>query len=118
MYRQRGAALSGVLFWGAVLALAVLLGTKIVPEILDYYQIKKSVAATAMNANGKTEQEIRAIYSTYAEAENIRTIAPADLEISRAGGKVVIAFGYERKIPLFPNVSLLVDFHGASAGRE
>ena len=32
-------------------------------------------------------------------------------------GKVVIEFAYEKRIPLFLNVSLLIDYQGSTAGQ-
>ena len=80
------------------------------------YLIKKGVTATAANANGKTVAEIRAMYGKYAEVDHTQTVSPADLDISKEGGEVVIAFAYEKRIPLFWNVSLLIDYKGSTAG--
>lgn len=38
------------------------------------------------------------------------------LEVTKDGGKIVIEFGYEKRIPLFWNVSLLIDYKGSTAG--
>jgi hypothetical protein len=118
MKNQRGIALSGLIFWGIVLAAVAMLTIKVLPEVLDFYKIKKSVKSTAINSSGKTVPEIRTIYSKYAEVENIQTITPADLDVSKESGEVVISFAYEKRIPLFYNVSLLINFEGSSAGRE
>ena len=40
----------------------------------------------------------------------------SQLEISKDGGRIVIEFSYEKRIPLFWNVSLLIDYKGSSAG--
>ena len=118
MNKQRGIALSGLIFWGVIIAAVALLVIKVMPEVVDYYKINKSVKSTAANASGKTVGEIREAYSKYAEIEHIKTVTPADLDISKEGSSVVIAFSYETRIPLFANVSLLIDFQGSSSGRE
>lgn len=118
MKNQRGIALTSLLFWGIILAIVAMLTVKVLPEVVDYYKIKKSVKSTAINSIGKTVPEIRTIYSKYAEVENIQQITPADLDITKEGGDVVISFAYERRIPLVYNVSLLITFVGSSAGRE
>lgn len=53
----------------------------------------------------------------YADINQISTIKGADLDISKDGNEIIIAFEYERRIPLFYNVSLLIDFQGSSSGR-
>jgi hypothetical protein len=118
MKNQRGIALTSVIFWGFILAILVMLTVKVLPDVVDYYKIKKSVKSTAANASGKTVPEIRNIYSKYAEVENVNEITPADLDITKESGEIVISFAYERRIPLFYNVSLLINFEGTSAGRE
>lgn len=118
MKAQRGVALSGLLYWGVIFAVVAMVGIKVVPEVIDYYKIKKSVTSTAANASSKTVPEIRVAYSKYAEIEHISTITPADLDISKEGSDVVISFAYEKRIPLFTNVSLLINFEGSASGRE
>ena len=117
MNNQRGVTLSGLMVWGIIIAMVAILGMKVLPEVIDYYKIKKIVASTAANASGKTVPEIRAIYGKYADVDHIQTITPADLDISKEGNEVVIAFAYEKRIPLFGNVSLLIDFEGSSSER-
>ncbi len=118
MKKQLGVAISGLMIWGVVIAIVAMLGIKVAPEVIDYYKIKKGVTATAANANGKTVAEIRAMYGKYAEVDHTQTLSPADLDISKEGGEVVIAFSYEKRIPLFANVSLLIEFEGSSSGQE
>lgn len=117
MRHQRGVSLSGLLIWGFIIAVVALLGLRVAPEVIDYYKIKKIVASTAANASGKTVTEIRSIFGKYADVDHIQTITPADLDISKEGNEVVIAFAYEKRIPLFLNVSLLIDFQGSSSQR-
>lgn len=117
MRHQRGVSLSGLLIWGFIIAVVALLGLRVAPEVIDYYKIKKIVASTAANASGKTVPEIRSIFGKYADVDHIQTITPADLDISKEGNEVVIAFAYEKRIPLFLNVSLLIDFQGSSSQR-
>ncbi len=114
---QRGVSLTGLLFWGIIIALVAVVGIKVAPEVIEFYKIKKVVAATANNAGDKTVNEIRAIYDRYANIDQISAIQPADLDITKEGGRVVVGFAYEKRIPLFLNVSLLLDFEGSSSGR-
>ena len=117
MRHQRGVSLSGLLVWGAVIAAVALLGIRVAPDVIDYYKIKKIVASTAANSSGKTVPEIRTIFGKFADVDHIETITAADLDISKEGNEVVIAFEYEKRIPLFLNVSLLIEFQGSSSER-
>ena len=117
MRKQRGIALSGLLFWGIVIALVAVLGIKVAPECITYYKILKATQAVAANSNGKTVSEVRTAFGKYMDVEHVSTITPADLDISKEGNEIIVAFSYEKRIPLFYNVSLLIDFQGSSSGR-
>ncbi|MBK7326901.1 MAG: DUF4845 domain-containing protein [Propionivibrio sp.] len=116
MKNQRGVAISGLLLWGFVIVIVALLGMKVVPEYMDYFQILKSVKSISKDSSGQTVADIRNAYDRYADINNIKTIAGTDLDISKEDNTVVIAFAYETRIPLFYNVSLLIDFRGSSSG--
>ena len=116
MNSQRGLALSSLLFWGIIIALLAVLGMKVGPEYLEYYKIMKSVKSISAGASGQTVPAIRAAYDKYADVNYITTLKGADLDISKDSNGVIIAFAYERRIPLFYNVSLVIDFEGSSSG--
>lgn len=118
MKKQRGVALSGVLVWGIIISLVAVLAMKVVPEYVTYFKILKDVKAVALNSSGKTVPEIRASFAKYMEVEHVSTITPADLDITKEGNTIVIGFSYEKRIPLFYNISLLIDFEGSSAGHD
>jgi hypothetical protein len=116
--KQRGVAISGLLFWGVIIALVAVLGIKVAPEYLTYFKILKATKAVAISSSGKTVPEIRTTFGKYMEVEHVSTITPADLDISKEGNDIVIGFAYEKRIPLAYNISLLIDFEGSSSGRD
>jgi Domain of unknown function (DUF4845) len=115
MNRQRGVALSGLIFWGMVLSIVAVLGMKVAPQYLEYFSIVKAVKSVAAQAQGKTVSEIRMDFGKQMSAGYFTEIQASDLDISKSGNEVVISFSYEKRIPLFLNVSLLIDFQGSSA---
>lgn len=115
MCKQRGMALPGLIFWGIFIALAFTLGIKVAPEYFDYYKIKKSAKAVSTESNGKTLFEIRTAFDKHLAINHINTIKGSDLDISKEGNEIIISFDYERRIPLFHNISLLIDFQGSSS---
>ena len=46
MKHQRGVALSGLIFWGVVIAMVAVLGMKVVPTTIEYYKILKDAKAS------------------------------------------------------------------------
>lgn len=112
---QRGISLSGLLVGAMVLAMVALLGMKVVPEIIEYQQILKTVKAVSVDPDAKTS--VRAARDSFirrAMIDNIKVITPEELEITKDGSDLVISFAYERRIPLFMNASLLLYFEGSS----
>ena len=112
MNKQRGVAISDLILWGIVISILALLGMKAGPEYLEFYKIQKSVKSISAGSSDQTVAGIRAAYDRYADVNYITTLKGTDLDISKEGNGVVIAFAYERRIPLFFNVSLLLEFEG------
>lgn len=112
---QRGVGLSGLLFWSVILALLALLGMKLAPAYIDYFSILKAVKTVAMQAPGKTVSEIRMDFSKQEQIGYFKDIKASELDISKNGNEVVVSFSYEKRIPLFLNINLLIDFQGSSA---
>lgn len=118
MNKQKGVSLSGLMFWGVVVAMVALLVIKVAPSTIEFYKIKKGITATAQGAKpDMTVAELRAAYSKYAEIDHISDITPADLDISKDGNQVVISVAYDKKVPLFGPVSLLIEYQASSAGK-
>ena len=116
--RQRGLALSALLLWGVGIAMVAILVIRVLPDVIEYSKIKHAVKAVASESAGKTVAEIRHAFGQYAEVEHIKGFGPADLEIFKEENQVVVAFAYEKRIPLLGNVSLLIDFSGSSSARD
>lgn len=116
MKYQRGVAISGLIFWGVVLVLVAVLGMKVAPTTIEYYKILKSAQGTvAKMGPDSTVADVRNTFDRFAEIDMLE-FSSKELDISKEGGKIVIEFAYEKRIPLFANVSLLIDYQG-SAGR-
>jgi hypothetical protein len=118
MNRQRGVSISGFLLWGVAFALCAGLVMKLFPVVLEYYTTLQDVKAVAASSRGLTVSEIRKAYGKYVDIDQLTMVAPTDLDISKDGDQVVIAFAYEARVPLFANVSLLIDFQASSSGRK
>ncbi len=116
MKHQRGVALSGLLFWGIIIALVAILGMKVAPTTIEYFKIKKDAESTlAKMGPDSTVADVRTTFNRFAEIDHLE-FSSKDLEISKENGKIVIDFAYDKRIPLFANVSLLIEYKG-SAGR-
>lgn len=116
MNQQRGLSLSSLLVWCVVIVLVVTTAMKVVPSLIEYQAVLKTVKTVAAEATeGVTVSDLKASFKKYAEVNNFSSVTANDLVISKEGGKVVISFSYEKKIPLFWNASLLIDYNGSSS---
>jgi len=116
MKYQRGVSLNGLMIGGAVFAMVALVAMKTAPEYMEYGAAVKVLKATATDPSLKDASvaQVRNAFAKRAEIDSIKSVDPKELDITKEGGELVISFSYSRKVPLFYNVSLLLDFEGAS----
>ncbi|MBS1130633.1 MAG: putative transrane protein [Proteobacteria bacterium] len=116
MKNQRGVALSGLLFWSVVLVLVAVLGMKVLPTYIEYTKILKDAKGAVSKAGpDSTVTDVRRSFDKFAEIDML-DFPSSQLDVSKDGGRIVIEFAYEKRIPLFWNVSLLIDYKGSTAG--
>lgn len=116
MRKQRGVSLLGMLLVGSLIAIFVIIGMQVVPSFAEYQEITKAIKI-AKNA-GSTVPEVRASFDRSVAAGYISTISAKDLDISKdANGDIVINVEYEKKLPIFGPVSLVIDYAASSKNR-
>ena len=116
MKYQRGVALSGLLFWSVILILVAVVGMKVAPTYIEYAKILKDAKATVGKVGPEsTVADVRRACEKFAEIDML-DFPSSQLDVSKDGGKIVIEFAYEKRIHLFWNDSLLIDYKGSTAG--
>lgn len=120
MRHQRGVSLSGLLIVSFILVIVGIGGMKVIPAVIEYYTIEKNIKAITAGGqlNNATVSDVRKAFDKRADIDNITAVTGADLDISKDGADVVIAFSYAKKIPLGGPVSLYIEFSGGSAGKD
>jgi Domain of unknown function (DUF4845) len=109
---QRGVSMLGILLICVAIVLVAIGALKVIPTYIEFRGIKS--AAMAARDGGKTVLEIQKAFDRAAQINDISTIAGKDLEITKEGAEIIVAFKYEKKVPLFYNVSLLIEYAGSS----
>ena len=112
--KQSGVSLSGLLMTSVILAIVALFGMKVIPSVIEYFQIVKTVKSISADTKNQSVADVRRAYDRYAAIDNISSVRAQDLEVTKEGNDLVISFAYERRIPLFSNASLLLDFSGSN----
>jgi hypothetical protein len=108
--RQTGVSLGGLLFGGIVLIFVALLGMKLAPSYIEYFNAKKAITSIAQNRQEMSPADMRKSFEARAAIDDITTISSADIEVTREGGLPVLSFAYRKEIRLFSNVSVCIDF--------
>ena len=112
--RQRGITLFGLLFWAIVVGFVAYVLVRALPTVNEYWTIQRAVDKVAA-ADPATVAEARQAFDRQKGVEYaIESIAGSDLEITKENDKVVVAFAYDKQIPLFGPVYLLLKYEGRS----
>jgi Tfp pilus assembly major pilin PilA len=109
--RQLGISFVGLLFVVGVLASLAVLGAQAFPTMVEYQAILK---ATQKASEGNTVAEVRQIFQRASDIDDIKSITPKDLDVSKNGDKVVVKFAYSREIHMFGPAWLLLKYSGQS----
>ena len=114
MKNQRGITLIGMLLVSFVIVVVAVLGLKVAPAYIEYFTVKKAIVAIAQANSKATVGEVRTAFDRRSAIDNIDVIGPKDLEITKEGNDIVISFAYPKRIALFGNINLVIDFAGSS----
>jgi hypothetical protein len=115
--RQRGVTLFGLLFWAITVGAVSYVALRVFPTVNEYLTIKRTIDKLAASAPS-TVAEVRAAFERQKDIEySISTISGKDLEVTKENDKLVIGFQYDKQIPLWGPVFLLIKYEGRSSGR-
>jgi hypothetical protein len=109
--RQRGISFFGLVFVGALLAMAGVVAAQIFPTYVEYQSILK---AASKAAEGASPAEIRNLFDKQSEINDFKSVTGKDIEVTKAGDKVVVSFAYQREIHLVGPAWLTLKYAGRS----
>ena len=104
----------GMLVVGIIIVFVAIGGLKIAPAYIEYFTVKKAIVGVAQTTGKGTVGEVRQAFDRRAQIDDIDVIAGKDLEITKEGNDIVISFAYPKRIPLFGNVSVVIEFAASS----
>ena len=109
--KQRGITFFGLIFVASIVAMAGVVGAQVVPTVIEYMAVQKAVQKST---EGATPADVRLVFAKAASIDDIKSIKPDDLEISKQGDKVIVSFAYEREIHLVGPAYLTLKYKGQS----
>ncbi len=110
--RQRGISFIGLVFLASILAMAGVVAAQIFPTAIEYMAVQKAAQKAANE--GQTPSEIRSIFDKASQIDDIKSIVSKDLDISKQGDKIVVAYSYQREIHLLGPAFLTLKYEGRS----
>jgi hypothetical protein len=111
---QRGVTLFGLLFWALLVGFIAYLAIRVFPTVNEYLTIERTIEKIAASAP-TTVGEARAAFDRQTQIEySISTISSKDLDITKDNDKVVISFAYNKEVPIFGPVFLLIKYEGTA----
>lgn len=109
--RQRGISFFGLIFVGALLAMAGVVAAQIFPTYIEYQAISK---AANKAKEGASPAEVRNIFDKQSAVDDFKSVSGKDIEVTKEGDKVVVSFAYQREIHLVGPAWLTLKYAGRS----
>lgn len=113
---QRGLSLIGLILILFIVVVLALFSFKLIPSFLEYRAAKNAIEAIAAQ-NPASPVEVRKAFDARASIDDINSIKPDDLDISKDGNQIVIGFAYRKEIPLFQGVGLYINYAARAGGQ-
>ena len=110
---QRGMTFLGWLFMIIPFAIVGYAGIRLIPIYLNYMRVEHALSQLADESKGgpNTRAALSLSLQRRFDVEIIEHPDPRDVDIHREGDHWVAIADYEDLVPIFGNVSLLVQFH-------
>ena len=112
--RQRGVTLFGLMFWALFFGFVGYILVRTLPTVNEYLTIQRTIEKVAAG-NPATVNEVRNAFDRQKEIEySISSIGSKDLQITKENDKVAISYAYNKEVPLFGPVYILLKYEGRS----
>ena len=113
---QRGLTLFGLLFWALAAGFVGYLLVRVLPTVNEYVTIQRAIDKIAADQPA-TVAEARASFDRQKDVEfSISAVSGKDLEVTKENDRVVLAFAYDKEIPVMGPVYILIKYQGRSKG--
>lgn len=115
MKHQRGMTLLSTLIVGMLAAACLIVGLKLVPVYVEFFAVKKAFAKVISNTDpAAPASAFRASFAKFAQIDDIHSVDPQTIAVSKDSGKVSLEVSYRREVPLVANLGLYLDFDVSS----
>jgi Domain of unknown function (DUF4845) len=111
---QRGLTLFGLLFWAVVVGFGAYVAVRVLPTVNEYATIQRAIDKIAQSGPS-TVAEARQAFDKQRELEySITSVTGKDLTVTKENDKVVLGFSYNKEVPIYGPVFLMIKYEGRS----
>lgn len=111
---QRGVTLFGLMFWALLIGFAAYLVIRVFPTVNEYLTIQSTIEKIA-RAQPATVAEARLAFDKQKDIEySISSISGKDLIVTKENDRVVVAYAYDKLVPIMGPVYILIKYEGRS----
>lgn len=112
--QQRGITLFGLMFWALFFGFFGYVAVRVLPTINEYLTIQRTIEKIAASQPA-TVTEARTAFDRQKDIEySITAVTGRDLNITKENDRVVISYAYDKVVPLWGPVNLLLKYEGRS----
>ena len=111
--RETGLGVLSALLLLLLVGAVVLIGFRIAPIYLEYYQIRKAMATIGEDIDNYAIEipEIRRRMERHFAIDYISAVKPRDLRLRKQQGTITVDLNYEDRRPLFGNLQVVGRFN-------
>ena len=113
--RQRGLTMLGFLFVAAVVLVIALISFRVIPAYIEYFSVQKALEGALADSKDLTKADIRKLVDRRIGADYIDSVNASDIDVVKAGNVTTVSVGWQTKLHLVGNASLLLDFDATAS---
>ena len=115
--RQRGLTILGFILVAAVVIIFAMVGFRVVPSYVEYYSVKKALEDTMRggSVDPNNQQAFRAELARRLQTSYVENVKAADAIIQRSGNQLTAELAWERRLHMFGNAYILLEFEAMSS---
>ncbi|ABE49130.1 MULTISPECIES: DUF4845 domain-containing protein [Methylobacillus] len=117
MKKQQGMSFLSLVVVIAVGIFFAVLAMKLAPSYIEYFAVKKAISRIAHDPgfSSMSKADMIAAFQKSATIDDIRSVEARDLTFLRdENGKTALSVDYQVVVPLFSNISVLLDFEAST----
>jgi hypothetical protein len=115
--RQHGLTILGFILVAAVVIIFAMVGFRVVPSYVEYYSVKKALEDTMRggSVDPNNQQAFRAELARRLQTSYVENVKAADAIIQRSGNQLTAELAWERRLHMFGNAYILLEFEAMSS---